>query len=226
MVEISVIVPLFNQGKYLTDCIDSVLKQKFSSYEIIIIDDCSTDNSYTIANKLKKKSVKISLYRNKKNMGVGFTRNRGIKIAKGEYIVPLDADDMLNGDYLQTVYDHRNESAIIYTDVVKFDKKKTYIKRKAEYDLDKLKTYNIFSVTCLYKKADCISVGMYDEKIVNLEDWEFALRMGMNGFYGKRIPIPLFYYRQRSGSRYREVKKNNLRPGIKTYIYKKLCLVQ
>lgn len=90
----SIIIPLYNKEKFIKTTINSVLSQSYDNYEIIIVDDCSTDNSYEIVEELKlMKGIKISLYKNKKNAGVSFSRNHGIKYASGDYIIFLDADD-------------------------------------------------------------------------------------------------------------------------------------
>ena len=96
----SVIIPLYNKEKYVKETIESVLSQDFEDYEIIVVDDGSTDSSYKIVEKLNNK--KILLFK-KKNSGVSDTRNYGIKKANGEYICFLDADDKWSKDYLSTM---------------------------------------------------------------------------------------------------------------------------
>lgn len=88
----SVIIPVFNAEKYLKKCIRSVLNQKNDKTEIILVDDCSTDNSLKICNYYKK-NPSVNIIRHKKNLGVSISRNDGILAAKGKYILFLDSDD-------------------------------------------------------------------------------------------------------------------------------------
>lgn len=95
--DVSFCLPLYNVEKYLEDCIESIVNQPFDglSYEIICIDDCSTDDTYDILVNLSKKYKRMRIYRNKNNKGVSYTRNRMIDIAQGKYIWFVDPDDML-----------------------------------------------------------------------------------------------------------------------------------
>lgn len=90
--KISVIVPIYNAELYLEQCIESVLNQTLRDIELLLIDDGSTDNSFLICEKYKKRDNRIQLYTNK-NVGQGLERNFGIKKSTGEYIAFLDSDD-------------------------------------------------------------------------------------------------------------------------------------
>ena len=93
----SIIIPVYNSEKYVSNSVKSILKQSFSKnrYEIILINDCSNDNSKLIIENLKKKFKFIKVINNKKNYKVSYCRNIGIKKAKGKYILFLDSDDEL-----------------------------------------------------------------------------------------------------------------------------------
>jgi glycosyltransferase involved in cell wall biosynthesis len=86
---------MFNSEKYLSACINSVVKQKFNSLEIVLIDDCSSDNTIKISKSFLKKNNNIKIIFNKKNEGVSVCRNKGIGAAKGKYIIFIDSDDLL-----------------------------------------------------------------------------------------------------------------------------------
>ena len=96
-INVSFCLPIYNVGSFLEDCIESIVNQPFDciSYEIVCIDDCSTDNSYDVLIDLSKKHSEIRVYKNEQNKGVSYTRNRMIDIAQGEYIWFVDPDDML-----------------------------------------------------------------------------------------------------------------------------------
>ena len=91
----SIIIPVYNSEKYLSQCIQSVINQKYNNLEIIIIDDCSTDKSIKIIKSFAKKYNNIKIICNKKNQGVSVCRNKGISKAVGKYIIFLDSDDYL-----------------------------------------------------------------------------------------------------------------------------------
>jgi len=90
----SVIVPTYNTKKYLRQCINSVLSQKYQNFEIILVNDCSTDGSGKICEGYKK-NKKVKIIHNKKNCGAGLSRNKGISVSTGKYILFLDSDDYL-----------------------------------------------------------------------------------------------------------------------------------
>ena len=100
---ISLIIPVFNAEKYLSECIDSVLAQTYKNYEVIIVNDGSTDKSEDIINCYGKKDKRIHAY-HKLNGGVSSARNYGINVASGDYICFIDADDIIENIYLETLY--------------------------------------------------------------------------------------------------------------------------
>ncbi|MBU3807950.1 MAG: glycosyltransferase, partial [Candidatus Phocaeicola faecipullorum] len=100
---ISVIVPVYNVAALLPRCIDSLLDQEFTDYEVLLVDDGSTDRSGRICDEYKEKDVRIRVI-HKHNEGVSRTRNRGIDEAKGEWITFVDSDDYVTPGYLSDLY--------------------------------------------------------------------------------------------------------------------------
>lgn len=98
MVKISIVVPVYNSIKYLDRCINSILKQTFLDFELILINDGSTDSSFSVMKKYETDS-RVKCY-SQKNKGIAATRNRGIDLASGEYIMFIDNDDYIKEDYL------------------------------------------------------------------------------------------------------------------------------
>ena len=115
----SIIIPVCNSEKYLFQCIQSVLNQKYSNVEIIIVDDCSTDKSITISRSFAKKYNNIKIICNKKNEGVSVCRNKGISNAVGKYIIFLDSDDYLINNGLKKlanlVQNNNSINLVIFT---------------------------------------------------------------------------------------------------------------
>lgn len=98
---ISVIMPAYNSEKYIGDAITSILKQTYDNYELIIVDDCSTDNTANIIKGYMSQNNKIRVIKNSENIGVAQTRNKGVSEAKGDWIAFLDSDDLWKNNKLE-----------------------------------------------------------------------------------------------------------------------------
>lgn len=103
--KVSVVVPVYNVEKWLSECLDSIIDQTFTDFEVICIDDGSSDNSWDIMQEYASKDNRIKIYKNDSNRGLSYTRNRGIDLASGEYIQFLDSDDMLSRQALEKCVD-------------------------------------------------------------------------------------------------------------------------
>lgn len=101
MPELSVVIPVYNAEKYLTKALDSVINQTFKDFEVLCVNDKSTDNSLKILEEFAKNDNRIKVINNEKNIGAALSRNVGIDNAKGEYIYFLDADDYIDEKYLE-----------------------------------------------------------------------------------------------------------------------------
>lgn len=102
--KISIIVPVYNAESFLERCLDSVLSQTLSDIEVICIDDCSKDNSFKILNEYAEKDSRLKCFRNEANIGQGLTRNKGLDMARGEYIAFVDCDDWIEADMYEVLY--------------------------------------------------------------------------------------------------------------------------
>ena len=100
---ISVIVPIYNVEKYLERCLSSIQKQTLTDFEVLMINDGTPDDSVRIASKFEKDDTRFILF-NKKNTGVGMTRNFGIQHSHGDYLVFIDSDDFISPEYLEVLY--------------------------------------------------------------------------------------------------------------------------
>ena len=197
MPKISVIIPVYNTEKYLAECLDSVLSQTFKDIEIICIDDGSTDNSAKILKQYAKKDKRIKII-TQKNSGVISARNNAIAVAKGEYIYPLDSDDIITPDCLEQLYYTalQNMGDIITSRVMYFGRV------NEEFVLPEPTKKNMARNNCLvnaalFKKSDFEKTGGYDHMFdEGLEDYDFWLNMLFK--HNKkiyRVPEILFYYR-------------------------------
>lgn len=92
---ISFLLPCYNVAKYVEECIESIMRQELENFEIICVDDCSTDDTYSVLCELSRHNANIKVLKNKENQGVSYTRNVALKAAQGEYIWFVDPDDLL-----------------------------------------------------------------------------------------------------------------------------------
>lgn len=120
-VKVSVIIPVYNVEKYLCECVDSVLKQTYSSYEIILVDDGSTDSSGSICDSYEIKDSRISVI-HKENGGLSSARNAGLEIAVGKYVYFFDSDDYITAQTLEKLVEtaEKENSDIVFFDAVSF----------------------------------------------------------------------------------------------------------
>ena len=122
----SIIIPIYNSALYVKKCIDSIKSQSISDFEVILINDGSTDNSLDIINQEIKDDSRFYVY-TKTNSGVSATRNLGLSKAKGDYIIFIDSDDWIEPTLLQEIYEHGNNS-----DIIQYDFYETNISKKKE----------------------------------------------------------------------------------------------
>ena len=150
--EISIIVPVYNVEKYLKRCIDSILNQSFTNFELILVDDGSTDNSGKIIDEYAIKDERIKVI-HKENGGQGSARNRGLDIAKGNYIGFVDSDDWIHKDMYKCMYQIINEDS---TDIVQVGHNTV-----EKYTKDKRCNINDLNIICIdniiEKFTDCNS---------------------------------------------------------------------
>lgn len=111
--KVSVIVPVYNLSQYIGSTLDSIINQDFNSFELIVVDDGSTDDSLEIINEKLSKSLISYNVIHQENSGVSSARNRGIREANGEYIVFVDGDDYITGNHLSELYNGESDFSLI-----------------------------------------------------------------------------------------------------------------
>lgn len=133
--KISVIVPVYNAEKFLNNCIESVVHQSYTNWELLLIDDGSSDSSAEIMKAACKNDARIKEF-HQKNAGPGIARNKGIEIATGDYIVFLDADDYIDSEYF-VLLEKNKEKDIVFVDVDQVTSDGKILKREAMSDYKK-----------------------------------------------------------------------------------------
>ena len=120
-IKISVVIPVYNVEPFIKQCLDSLINQTLKEIEIILVDDCSTDSSGEICDEYAAKDNRVVVIHNKKNIRQGLSRNKGIEIAKGEYIGFVDPDDWVDLDFFEKLYNtaKKNNSDIVKTEPIR-----------------------------------------------------------------------------------------------------------
>ena len=201
MYKISVIIPCYNQGKYINEAVTSVLSQTYQDVEIIIVNDGSTDD-YTIK-LLKNYNRPNTKILHTTNQGLASARNNGIKEAIGKYILPLDADDKIEPTYLEKavkILDEHPDTGIVYCHAQYFGASNE-IWGLPDYSPEKMLLDNIIFCSGFFRKKDWETVGGYNPNMkYGWEDWDFWLSLIELGRNVYKIPEILFYYRIKEDS--------------------------
>lgn len=199
---LSVVVTCYNYGRYLKAAVDSVRAQTFQNFEIIIVDDGSTDEQTLKVLKELDQDPEIKVV-HQENQGVAAARNTGIKISRGEYICPMDADDLFHSAYFEKglkLLEHYPEFGLVYS-WVKFFGEKASVWQTRDFKLEKLAYNNQVPQSPIFAKEAWAKAGGYKVEMKGgYEDWEFVLSLAEKGYRGKAIPEPLFYYRRHADS--------------------------
>lgn len=219
---ISVVIPCYNQAKYLPETLDSLLKQSFTNWEGIIVNDGSPDNTEEIAQSYLEKDTRFR-YIVKVNGGLSSARNCGINSAKGEYILPLDSDDILEPTYLEkalSVFQEVPETTIVYCLGNYFGVKEGFWDLHYE-GYEKLLLGNSIFCSSLFRKSDWVRICGYDENMrFGYEDWDFYIRLLNEQSIVSQIPEVLFNYRTKEVSMLTECDQNRM-TEMHNYIYTK-----
>ena len=201
-VTFSVVIPCYNQGSFIKEAVDSVLAQTFQDFEIIIVNDGSTDETtnWILSNFHVPKTTIIHT----ENKGVSSARNTAIKAAKGKYILPLDADDKIAPTYLEkalNVLEKNNNINIVYCDAEYFGNKTGKL-CLSPYSLKQILNDNCIFVSAVFRKSDWEKAGGYNTNMyISIEDWDFWLSLIKSGANVYKIPETLFFYRKQPASR-------------------------
>lgn len=204
---ISVVVPLYNQGQYLEEAVRSVLYQTQPRWEMIIVNDGSTDRSLSDAKKLLSSlnDPRIRIV-SQANMGKGKTRNRGVRETTAPFVCVLDADDMICSGYFSTALDILNKEpdvGWVCPKTLVFGGN-NHLTWTWEYDFFSSLLQCPAPSSAVYRRAMWEEVQGYDEDMIDAEDYVFWVKAGEAGWRGKTTEDVLFVYRhafQRFGCR-------------------------
>ena len=202
---VSIITPCYNCEKYLKETIDSVINQTFKDWEMIIVDDCSTDSSYKIALDAAKLDPRILVYKNEQNKGACFSRNFATDKAKGKFLAFLDSDDIWYAEKLKDQLDfmQQNDCDFSFTEYELIDSDSKPLHKKARV-INRLNyRKNLFHnfpgcLTVIYdrEKIGCV----HGNKTGNADDYDLFLNVLKNASNAMGIKKILARYRKHSDS--------------------------
>lgn len=201
---VSIVMPMFNSEKYLADAIDSVLAQSYGNWELLITDDCSSDNSYTLARHYAEKDDRIRLFKLDRNSGAAAARNHSIERANGRFLAFIDSDDWWYPDKLESQIDFmlRNRiefcfSAFEYTDQELNVTGVSFKPIKISYSSMKLDC-NVGTPGVV---IDTKRLGKIYMPLIGVsEDWATWINVTQRTGYAYAINRPLWKYRSVDGS--------------------------
>lgn len=198
---ISVIIPTYNRGNYLCSAIKSVLNQTFEDFEIVVVDDASTDNTRQVVDKFDDKRIRY--IRHKENKGGSAARNTGIKRSKAKFIAFLDDDDLWMPSKLEKQLDLINtnlETGAVYTGICILNKSDKIIRFESSSFTGSifphiLKKNYVGGCSQLLVRKECFNrIGLFDENLLAGQDWDMWIRLAKH-YQFDYVNEPLVLYR-------------------------------
>lgn len=218
---VSVIIPCFNQASYIERAVGSVISQSFTDWEIIIVNDGSTEkftNDFLATYSPPKTTILNTV-----NKGVSAARNLAINQAHGKFILPLDADDYISSTYLKEaveIFETKKSIKLVYSEGQYFGDINGSIDLP-QYDLKTILQQNLIFNSAFYKKEDWTKCEGYDESfLTGWEDWEFYLRLITSETEVFKLKAVHYFYRIKNVSRNALLKDENL-AIVEQQLYKK-----
>lgn len=214
---VACIIPCYNYAHYLDQCLQSVLAQSYPSLEIIVVDDCSTDNPKEVCDRYPQ----VKYIRHEVNQGLSATRNTGLKATGAGYMFCLDADDWIDKDLVELSmqwFQTKNADIVgVYQqefgergDVHHFHPNPTH---DDFLNGNKINCSSMFSRKVYDTIVEKYGYA-YDERLKSYEDWGYWLRATKLGFTVATIPLALFHYRIHKDSMIAGMIKNDLRDEV------------
>lgn len=219
---ISIITPMYNGEATIAQTIESVLNQTYPQWEMIIVDDCSTDNSAELVHSYEKKDNRIRYYRLETNSGVAAARNKAVEMARGRYLAFLDCDDLWYETKLEKQLNYMKEQKAVFCytacEVIDEQGKKAGKTRKVPKTMDYQKLLRGNEIPCLTVLIDRADIMLPEVPGIHHEDYAFWLEILKSGVTAHGLNEVLAKYRINT----RSVSGNKLRAALWTWrIYRK-----
>lgn len=199
---ISVVLPVWNGERYLSDAIESVLAQTEPDFELIIVNDCSTDSSALIAENFARMDTRVRIVHNDVNLRLPAALNRGFGLARGRYFSWTSDDNILHPAFLETLLGNltKNSADVVYSDFNSIDENGNSLSVSAVGDAEGLVACNTIGASFLYKREVHEVLGGYDTEKFLYEDYDFWVRAFIAGFKFMPLHTVVYDYRRHPAS--------------------------
>jgi len=200
---VSVVIPCYNSSVYIAQTVESVMAQTLRDIEIVFVDDGSQDHTADAIRQIIAGASRIPMKLIcQSNAGVAAARNRGIAEARGRFVLPLDADDLIENTMLEECFvrlEAEPETAIVYTnrhDFGDIDKDE----EAGVFELERLKYFNQLTYCSMFRKSMWTALGGYRVNVSGFDDWDFWIAAALCGYRAAHIPRSLVNHRRRRDS--------------------------
>lgn len=218
--KVTILIPNYNKGKYIAQALESAVNQSYSNFDILIIDNCSTDESVPIIKRYESDKVKVVLH--EENKGLVYSLNEGVELSDSDFIMNLSSDDIIATTAVENLMSTLLSESGISIAYSEFLTSQGGHSPSREWDLDRLMKQNYISFSNIYRRKECLSVGGFDPRIPSAEDWDMWIAICQNGGKGKLCKSPEFWYRlDTKGSGLSKLMDNSM--GMEGSGFYKVC---
>jgi glycosyltransferase involved in cell wall biosynthesis len=217
--EVTVIVPTYNYADYVVETLHSVAAQSVQAIDLVVIDDCSTDDSLQMvlnwAGAHEGRFNRIAVLKHRENAGLGFARNSGFGAAETAFVLPVDADNRLRPAACERLLAHikGSDAAFCYPQIQQFGALDDLISHEP-YSVLRLQPGNYIDAMALIRKQAWAAAGGYDHIRFGWEDFDFWCRLAERGYFGQAVPEVLADYRVHANSMLRTVTRSAETEGV------------
>lgn len=201
MPKVSIVLPTYNGQQYIRESIDSIISQSFSDWELIIVNDCSTDSTEQIIKEYEKSDSRIHVINNLQNQRLPRTLNIGFREAKGEYLTWTSDDNLYMNTAIEKLVetlDKFPDKYMVCTNMRYIDSDGEWLDKYNDFSNDKMYQYNCLGACFMYRRQVLQEVGEYDPEQFLIEDYDYWLRIMFR--YGDIVYIPEVLYKYRTHS--------------------------
>lgn len=200
--KVSIILPVYNGADHVADSIKSVIDQTYENWELIVVNDCSTDNTLQICQDIATKESRIKVISNERNLKLPNTLNAGFKEAAGDYYTWTSDDNLYKPNAIATLIEtleNNPDAVMVYSDYTNIDVDGNLLGEGKLQDPEYIVTGNVFGACFIYTAEIAKKVGEYDANLFLAEDYDYWMRIYR---YGRIIHLTdnLYFYRRHAGS--------------------------
>lgn len=213
---VSIVLPVYNGAENIKESIESVLRQTYTNFELIVVNDCSTDHTELVVTEYQKKDSRVKLFNNEVNLKLPKSLNRGFEEAEGEYLTWTSDDNIFLPNAIERMVQTLEENPdvdMVYTDYQKIDAKGQVIEENCAEELEWISCTNPIGACFLYTREIAQKVGKYNPDMFLAEDYDYWIRIFRAGsiYFLKET---LYQYRVHGGS-LSSTRKRDI--GLQTY---------